>query len=44
MAEAALALNFLILVMIFSRLLSRESVKAPAATLATLVMGSATPS
>ena len=35
MAEAALALDFLILEMIFSRLLSRESVKAPTATLAT---------
>ena len=34
MAEAAFVLDFLILVMIFSRLLSRESVKAPAATLA----------
>ena len=34
MAEAALPLDFLILEMIFSLLLSRESVKAPAATLA----------
>ena len=44
MAEAALALDFLILVMIFSRLLSRESVEAPAVSLTTLVMGSATSS
>ena len=35
MAEAAWVLDFLIMVMTFSRLLSRESVKAPAAILAT---------
>ena len=42
MAEAALALDFLILEMIFSHLLNRELVKAPTVTLPTLVMGSAT--
>ena len=36
-----LVLDFLILVMIFSRPLSREFVKAPAANLATIVMCSA---
>ena len=41
MAVAALLLVFLILVMIFYRLLTKESVKVPAATLARLVMGSA---
>ena len=40
MAEAALALDFLVLEMIFSLLLSKESVKAPAPFLATLVTGS----
>ena len=44
MADAALALDFLILMMIFSRLLSRELVKAPVETLATLLIGSATSS
>ena len=42
MATAALVLFLLILEITFSLLLSKESVKAEAAILATLAMGSAT--